>query len=161
MIREEQIKRAVIRVLLVQRFGEDVPTLPSQQIEKFIQQCEDCVTIDMDQIEQKFGKIRSVSIVQELIVAGCHNRLLRIVFGISLRKLSQLRSQAGISNPWRARPLRKFEARKLDEDFSSRPIHDWSDQYQVALWCLSAHKRHGLPFVSIYRHITDQFGSSS
>ncbi len=157
MIREEEIKRAVIRDLIAQRFSRALPT--SEQIEKIILQCEDCVTIDIDQIQREFQKIRFNSIAQELIAAGCHNRLLREIFGVSLRKISQYRTEEGIPSPGRARRLRKNETRKLDETYTATAIHDWCDKYEVALWCLSAHKRHGLPFVSIYRYMTDQYGA--
>ena len=120
------------------------------EVENIVTICQRHVNVDMQSIEKNLLRVRRESLVRELILAGASNSLVREVFGLSARDLTQLRAETGIQSPARKR-LKAEDIQRLQSRLEQEPPGD--SLLSRSVWSLDASRELGLPLMSVYRHI--------
>lgn len=112
------------------------------------------IRINIDSLLHRIQGCRREHTISQLMAAGCSNRVLRRVFGLSPRDLSHLRARHGAPQPGRPRRLTEAEEASLHDHLQDSPAPTGTPS-DKALWCLEAHRRLRLPFMAIYSFIDE------
>lgn len=164
MTDNQQIARMVIRTLVEGAQGDSGVSdqdrryligLGPVEIEQAAARCCEYVNVDIDHILREIRRTRNETVIRKFVRAGCSNQLLRELFGLTLRDLTRLRTEAPGQSPGRPRRLTEAEEKELARYCRASPIPEGSDFLRAA-WCLEARHELDIPFMSIHRYIAQR-----
>ena len=125
------------------------------EMEQAATRCALHVKIEVSDICRAIRQTRRNSLILQFVDAGASNRLLRMVFGLSMRSLTRLRKRAGISNPGRPRQLTKVEETAVTRYSAVNPVPAGPCLLR-AEWCLGAYEELNIPFMTIHRWVGEK-----
>lgn len=162
---EEDLIRNIIRALIETAQNSSVALndqtrqllggISPLEIEQVVNLCSSHVRLDVDAMVRDVRRIKSQSMVTELITAGASNQLLRDLFGIRYRDIVLLRTELGINTPKR-RVLTDQEERSILDRYRGYPIAEseaGDTKFMAAVWSLAASRELDLPLMPIYRTV--------
>ncbi len=133
--------------------GRLLHDLSAMEIEKIVEACKRHISIDFVSVGKEILRHRNERLLSELVHAGATNGLLREVFGVTPRQLTRLRGNGG-KPPAVRRRLTDNETGLVLEFTSGIPLEDGSQLATIVL-CLDIVREHDLPFMPVYRCVTE------